>query len=214
MPTCSHVWACLANTGSACCCLYTLWWTNSLFGRRVCLVTLTCWNLAVMSAYFLLAALVPHAQLVNRVYNVCFASTVTVVLVFYGVYTYDSSLIVPPGLEHIIPPALNHLQHTLPLPLVVLAPFYRTPSHSRKHEGVALIPVMFVGYLTLLWVISHNTGYCIYAFLKPVCALHLVSNIVLVVGGSILLAILYNCALLVQRTAQPPSDVPAPKKTT
>ncbi|KAL4218023.1 hypothetical protein ACF0H5_022761 [Mactra antiquata] len=76
-----------------------------------------------------------------------------VVMTFWGIYAVDRELVYPKRLDKIIPLWLNHVEHTVVLPILLIEKFLVFHEYPRRRKGLFVMLAFASSYLLwILWV--------------------------------------------------------------
>ena len=137
----------------------------------------TGWTLVANLAHFSIAAALalapgsPRLAAVRRLhagsFGVCFAMSCVTCGAFWGLTLSLGDVVIPAHVRELLPSALNHFLHSLPLALVLLEPLLVPPHALRawRSERIAMWCVGGAYLLLLLWV-RHAFSHAVYPFLR------------------------------------------------
>ncbi|XP_014255970.1 androgen-dependent TFPI-regulating protein-like [Cimex lectularius] len=95
-------------------------------------------------------------------FTIVFPFSWSVFLLFWSVYFWDRNLIYPPIVEELFPPWINHVMHTLPVPLSVI---YMMTSNSKgpsKISSLSGLVAFLAVYSYVFFSYYNNEGKWIY----------------------------------------------------
>ncbi|VDN03837.1 unnamed protein product [Thelazia callipaeda] len=90
---------------------------------------------------------------------------VTTCLLFWGLYALDPYLVIPQWAENLIPPFMNHITHTAPIPFILvdtLLTCHRAPS---RKLGSAIIVGLVTFYFAIIFGVRYWDNYWLYPFM-------------------------------------------------
>ncbi|XP_075441820.1 androgen-dependent TFPI-regulating protein isoform X3 [Ascaphus truei] len=90
---------------------------------------------------------------------------VFVFLSFWALYSYDRELVYPEGLDEVIPTWLNHAVHTAVFPLAVLEMITSPHRYPPRKNGLILLELCSLSYLSWVVWIYFADGNWVYPFL-------------------------------------------------
>lgn len=124
---------------------------------------LTYWNLIAQFLFFAFSFLVDFMKAPSNNYHrftkirdkmyagIAMPYGVFVVAVFWILYAINRELIFPKVLDTVFPVWLNHVAHTLILPVLLLETYMSRHRHPRRKEGFAITAVF--GLVYFAWVL-------------------------------------------------------------
>ncbi|KFM81087.1 Androgen-induced 1 protein, partial [Stegodyphus mimosarum] len=124
---------------------------------------LTYWNLIAQFLFFALSCILDLIKVSPSTYHklmrfrdkmyagIVLPYGVFVVAVFWILYTIDRELIFPRVLDAIFPAWLNHVSHTVILPVLLLETYILKHRHPRRKDGVVITALFGVVYTS--WVL-------------------------------------------------------------
>ncbi|GFY45472.1 androgen-induced gene 1 protein [Trichonephila inaurata madagascariensis] len=124
---------------------------------------LTYWNLIVQFLFFAAACIIDLMKTstgsfyrVTRIRDKIYAGIVLpygifVVFMFWGLYAIDRELIFPKVLETIFPAWLNHVSHTVILPVLLIETYVVKHRHPRRQEGLKYAAAF--GLIYMIWIL-------------------------------------------------------------
>ncbi|XP_075441819.1 androgen-dependent TFPI-regulating protein isoform X2 [Ascaphus truei] len=124
---------------------------------------------------FLTDLLIPirGSRLVRRIVScrdllfsvLAFPAATFVFLSFWALYSYDRELVYPEGLDEVIPTWLNHAVHTAVFPLAVLEMITSPHRYPPRKNGLILLELCSLSYLSWVVWIYFADGNWVYPFL-------------------------------------------------
>ncbi|KAK6112040.1 FAR-17a/AIG1-like family protein [Brugia pahangi] len=87
-------------------------------------------------------------------------------LLFWSLYALEPTLVIPKWAEELIPPFMNHITHTAPLPFILvdtLLTCHRAPS---RKIGSIIIIALVIFYFSIIFGVRYFDGYWLYPFME------------------------------------------------
>ncbi|XP_014285539.1 androgen-induced gene 1 protein [Halyomorpha halys] len=107
----------------------------------------------------------------HMLFSVVFPLSVVVLILFWGFYFYDRELIYPAILDELLPPFINHMMHTYPVPLSILYMFTDIKKEPPKYKTLGLLTVFMTIYSLLFIDARKKRGQWIYPALEALTPL-------------------------------------------
>lgn len=141
----------------------------------------TFWTLVLQTIYFIVSLLndligtnvvTRKPPLIRQIKDVLFSITLCtalyVVLVFWIFYTFAKSAIFPEAAEKAFPVWLNHLMHTLILPIILIELLVTNRNYPSKKTGFSVALILTAIYAGYIHIVNFKYGIWPYPFMYVV----------------------------------------------
>ncbi|CAH1408007.1 unnamed protein product [Nezara viridula] len=107
----------------------------------------------------------------HMLFSVVFPLSLVVAILFWGFYFWDRELIYPAILDELLPPFINHMMHTYPVPLSILYMFTEIKKEPPKYKTLGLLTVFITIYSFLFLDARKKRGQWVYPALEALTPL-------------------------------------------
>ncbi|KAI5639623.1 FAR-17a/AIG1-like protein domain-containing protein [Phthorimaea operculella] len=137
---------------------------------------LTIWTLVLQTIYFTLALLNDligtNAKnpkkpgfirtIKDTLFSLAFPAALFVTIAFWGIFAYDSELILPARVREFFPDWVNHVMHTTITVFIILESLLSPITYPSRKVGIPLGLVFIIAYVSLLATIFMRSGSLVY----------------------------------------------------
>ncbi|KAM3728709.1 Androgen-induced protein [Dirofilaria immitis] len=90
----------------------------------------------------------------------------TTCLIFWALYAVESTLVIPKWAEGLIPPFMNHITHTAPLPFLLVDTLLTCHRAPPRQIGSVVVLALVPCYFIIVVGVRYFHGYWLYPFLE------------------------------------------------
>ncbi|CAH1408005.1 unnamed protein product [Nezara viridula] len=117
------------------------------------------------SAFALLLRQFLRVTVCNVLFSVVFPLSAVVAILFWGFYFWERELIYPKIMDNVLPPFINHMMHTYPVPLSIFYMFVEITEEPPKKRSFVLLTTLMSTYSFVFFYGNHNCDEWIYPVL-------------------------------------------------